>query len=141
MKMNFYLQQGYGMLSLNEEFAKNNNNIGVILSPRSCARERMERHVNDLKKLNANLLFDPQFFNPRTTRENILSYPYWNNIDYETIDFSQIGAEVLCEKVIDYQVNVLFLDKVILPGSYTNIASEEWLQLQQQKLHINQNKS
>ncbi|WP_336825140.1 hypothetical protein [Sporosarcina sp. USHLN248] len=52
--MAFFLQQGYGMKQLNEEFANKFSNLGVILSPRSLQRntgiENLEEHSKKLKK-------------------------------------------------------------------------------------------
>ncbi|MFK9119561.1 hypothetical protein ACJEBK_22165 [Peribacillus frigoritolerans] len=135
MECTYYLQQGHGMLSLNLEFVGNFNDTGVILSPRSCERSRMEKHVIDLKNKNAKILFDPQFYNPRTTRENILSYPYWGDIDFQTINFATIGAEELCERVINYQTNTLSANEVILPGRYANTITESWLETQHKTAH------
>ncbi|MDE3841127.1 hypothetical protein C0966_17880 (plasmid) [Bacillus methanolicus] len=118
------------MLSLNKEFVDSNPNTGVILSPRNCKREQLERHASELKKKNASLLFDPQFYQPRTERENILNYPYWDNLSFSTVGFASNGAKKLCEGVIRYQVEVLGVSKVILPGRYTNALTEEWLESQ-----------
>ncbi len=76
------------------------------------------------------MLFDPQFYQPRTERENILAYPYWEDMNFATADFATTGAVKLCEGVIRYQVDVLQVNAVILPGRYTNALTEEWLDLQ-----------
>jgi hypothetical protein len=127
---NFYLQQGHGMLSLNKEFVESNPNTGVILSPRNCTKEQIERHASELHERNAAVLFDPQFYQPRTERENILNYPYWNDLNFETVDFATRGAFELCKGVITYQVEQLNVSEVILPGRFSNVVSEEWLETQ-----------
>jgi len=127
--MQFFLQQGHGMLALNREFVAAHPEVGVIMSPRSCTREQIERHAAELHRRNTAVLFDPQFYQPRTERENILAYPYWDDMNFATTDFAATGAAKLCEGVIRYQVHTLEVERVILPGRYTNAVTEEWLAL------------
>ncbi|MFB5281824.1 hypothetical protein [Peribacillus sp. Hz7] len=139
----FYLQQGHGMMGLNREFLESNIGTGVILSPRNCTREQIEKHASEIHQKKGKVLFDPQFYEPRTSLEKILDYPYWGGMDFNTVEFSDKGASELCRGVIEFQKNILNVDKVILPGRYTNTASEDWLQMQYtfadsaQKLQVN----
>lgn len=126
----FFLQQGHGMLSMNKEFVESNPNTGVIMSPRNCTREQIERHANELHERSVEVLFDPQFYQPRTERENILNYPYWNDLNFETVDFSTRGASELCRGVITYQIEKLNVSEIILPGRFSNVVSEDWLDTQ-----------
>jgi hypothetical protein len=119
------------MLALNNEFVKEHQDTGVILSPRNCKRAQIEKHAKELNEKNARVLFDPQFYQPYTERENIINYPYWGEgLDFATIDFAKAGAEQLCDGVLRYQIDTLSVSSVILPGRYTNALSEEWLELQ-----------
>lgn len=127
--MKFYLQQGHGMQQLDIEFVENNPDTGVILSPRNYRPDQIERHANELRERNASVLFDPQFYQPRTERENILNYPYWKGVEFATTDFATNGAEQLCEGVITYQIEVLQVSEVILPGRYSNSVTEDWLNI------------
>ncbi|PRX72993.1 hypothetical protein B0G52_10484 [Cohnella sp. SGD-V74] len=126
----FYLQQGHGMLSMNKEFVENNPTAGVIMSPRNCTREQIERHSSELHERNVAVLFDPQFYQPRTERENILNYPYWNDLNFETVDFATRGATELCRGVVTYQLEQLNVSEIILPGRFSNVVSEDWLDTQ-----------
>src|SRR2546423_10532010 len=127
--MQFYLQQGHGMLALDHEFTAVHPGTGVIMSPRVCTREQIERHAAELHRQDTPVLFDPQFYQPRTGRENILAYPYWEDMSFATADFAATGAPTLCERVVRYQMDVLGVDAIILPGRYTNTVTEEWLTL------------
>ncbi|ABO49325.1 hypothetical protein Dred_0787 [Desulforamulus reducens MI-1] len=118
------------MMGLNKEFIKKYNNMGVILSPRSCTREQVEKHAAEIKNLGGTVLFDPQFYEPRTSHEKLLGYPYWEEISFETSEFTISDQKELCKKVIDYQVNILKVKEVILPGRYSNVLSESWLEMQ-----------
>lgn len=125
--MRFLLQQGSRMLNLIEEFIDNHDKSGVILSPRACERDTMERYVERFRKNNAIILFDPQFYDPRTDIDKILSFPYWERYDFQTNTFNLID---FCHKVIEYQINHLNVNSVIIPGRYTNTVSDSWLEMQ-----------
>lgn len=134
--MSFYLQQGYGMTKINEEFAKNfKSDLGVILAPRalqvSTDISRLESHSKQLKKNGVKILFDPQFYVPSTNLEKIIKFPYFRNLTFETIEFNNKHAIKFCDEVIDYQVNKMFVDDIILPNRYTNAVTSEWLEMQE----------
>ena len=124
----FLLQQGWGMLSSISEFLNSHNNSGVVLSPRICEREQLERYLPVYTSIpNSELFFDPHFYEPRTDLERILSYPYFENFDFETRSFN---TTEFCNQVIDYQTKDLNLKNIILPGRYTNSLSDSWLVMQ-----------
>ena len=126
--MKFYLQQGHNMMPLDREFVEKNPGTGVILSPRNYTRVQIERHAIELHDRGADVLFDPQFYQPRTERENILNYPYWDGLEFSTHDFATTGAARLCEGVIEYQIKTLDVSTILLPGRYTNVVSDSWLE-------------
>lgn len=133
----FLLQQGWGMLTLISEFLNSHNNSGVILSPRVCESEQLERYFPNYSQIpDSDIFFDPHFYEPRTDLNRILSYPYFNNFDFQTGIFNQ---NEFCNQVIEYQTNVLNLSKIILPGRYTNSISENWLNMQRTFSEIGNN--
>ena len=124
----FILQQGHGMFSSMDEFFTDHNNSGVILSPRAAEREQLERYLPSIKRHPGTLvLFDPNFYEPRTDHNKILTYPYFENFNFQTATFNNND---LCRGVIDYQINVLELEKIILPGRYCNSLNESWQGMQ-----------
>jgi len=125
--MRFLLQQGARMLNLIGEFIGNHDKSGVILSPRICRREQMEKHIDRFRKNDAIILFDPQFYEPRTDLPNILSFPYWGGYDFQTNTFNPVD---FCQRVIEYQIEHLNVHTVIIPGRYTNSISDSWLKMQ-----------
>lgn len=133
--MKFYLQQGSGMLQFNEEYAQEEPDVGFILSPRALNKNteigRIKKHANALKNKGAEVLFDPQFYEPRTNMSKILRFPYFNedSEDYMTQDFLGTGAKTFAEKAIIYQERELGVSSYIIPGIYTNSLSEDWLEL------------
>ncbi|MDR3625288.1 MAG: hypothetical protein P4L45_00560 [Ignavibacteriaceae bacterium] len=124
----FLLQQGWGMLTFINNFLSNHSNSGIILSPRICERSQLERYYPNISEIpNSEIFFDPHFYEPRTDLPRILSYPYFNNFNFQTTTFNHSD---FCNQVIEYQANVLNLHNIILPGRYTNSLSESWLDMQ-----------
>lgn len=129
--MSILLQQGYGMMKMNLELSKEINDLGVILSPRALQKntdiESLEKHAEKLKQNNVKILFDPQFYVPRTNLEKILKFPYFKGINnYETMIFKANEAKTFIENVVSYQINKLCVDEVIIPNIYTNSINEDW---------------
>lgn len=122
----FYIQQGWGMLSMIGEFLETHHNSGVILSPRVCERAQLENYVSTWRERDFELIFDPQFFEPRTGLERILSYPFWgDSFETSTFDSAEFGRAV-----INYQSESLELETIILPGRFTNSLTDSWLEMQ-----------
>jgi hypothetical protein len=128
--MLFLLQQGHGMLDLDKDFITDHPQSGVILSPRICSQEQVERHAGEVLDLGGELLFDPQFYEPRTNLDRLLTFPYWDGLDFDSADFIINSAGRFCERVINYQVENLNVTKVIIPGRFTNSADTAWRELQ-----------
>ncbi|MFA4907580.1 MAG: hypothetical protein WC602_04895 [archaeon] len=130
----FLLQQGWGMIDMIRVFLQRHPSTGVILSPRICEREQMEYYVPSYSDISGTkLLFDPHFYEPHTHLKRILSYPYYQDYNFQTQTFD---TRRFCENVISYQTNILGLDSIILPGRYVNSLTEPWLQMQHDFAHI-----
>ena len=128
--MGFLLQQGYGMMGINEELASNIQDLGVILSPRALQVnsdiKRLEEHAKSLQKKNVRVLFDPQFYVPRTNMDKITKFPYFEGLEYSTTEFSSQFAKRFSRNVINYQINNLGVDEIIIPNIYTNSITSDW---------------
>ncbi len=127
--MEFLLQQGWGMFGLDLEFIRANFASSVILSPRVYTREQIERHAQEIRSLDAGVLFDPQFYDPHTSREKLLSFPYWDGLEFDTNTFDDERISTFCERVLQYQRDTLNVSEALLPGRYTNTVTEEWLSM------------
>jgi hypothetical protein len=73
---------------------------------------------------------------PRTDLKRVLSYPFFDNYNFETKNFD---VEQFCQSVIEYQANEIDLTNIILPGSYTNSLTEDWLSMHYQFSQIGSN--
>jgi len=131
--MKFYLQQGYGMMSLNEDYAKSGRDYGFILSPRSLDKrqtiDRISEHAKVLRKRGSEVLFDPQFYQPRTNLDKIRQFPYFDDSAFLTQEFAGDGAKKLSSSAIKYQEVDLEVSSYIIPGIFTNTISEDWLEI------------
>ncbi len=128
--MRFFLQMGYGMMGMNRELLLQfgaGTDSGVIVWPRTLDREQVERHAREIRDVGASLLFDPCFYVPNTGRSRILDYPYWENISFNTSDFTGQAGRDFCRRVIEYQVSILNVTEILLPGRYANVRNEDWL--------------
>ncbi|MTB35393.1 hypothetical protein [Streptococcus uberis] len=136
--MRMLLQQGYGMMSLNLEFVNKYDDIGFILSPRALQSgqepKRLKEHANQIKKQGGKILFDPQFYQPRTNLDKILTFPYFNGLNYETATFTGDSAKIFSQNVVKFQKDILEVDEFIIPGIYTNNFSESWINQQEDLL-------
>lgn len=123
----FLLQQGWGMLTQIKEFLRSHPDSGVIMSPRICDKDQMERHMPEIKDLaGQSVFFDPHFYEPRTDLERILTYPYFEDLEFDTNSFDH---REFCARVLSYQKDILGLSGIILPGRYTNSLTEAWLRM------------
>ncbi len=130
--MRFLLQMGHGMMNMNLELLGNfgdGEDSGVIAWARTLTPEQAERHSEEVRQMGGSILFDSCFYMPHTSREKILSFPYWRGIDFGTADFAGGAGADFCRNVIDYQVNTLHVTKVLLPGRYADVRNEEWLEM------------
>ena len=128
--MRFFLQMGHGMMGMNRALLQQyaaGRDAGVILWPRTLEQEQVERHAREIHAIGASVLFDTCFYVPNTERARILNFPYWNDVTFETGAFTGATGAEFCRRVIDYQVNILNVTDVLLPGRYTNVRNEEWL--------------
>lgn len=126
--MDFFLQQGWGMMELDKEFLKKDLASGVILTPRVHKPEQVERHSKEIRKLGGELLFDPQFYLPRTRREKLLTHSYWDDLNFDTSTFDEGNASKFCEDCVKHQRS-LNVSKVLLPGRYSNSVDDSWLEM------------
>lgn len=137
--MRMILQQGYGMMALNKEFSGKYNNIEVVLSPRALQSgqqpQRLKEHANEIKKNGGKILFDPQFYQPRTNLDKILNFPYFEQLDYKTTSFTGEEAKQFSKNVINFQKNTLGVDEYIIPGTFSNSFSEDWIQQQEDLMY------
>ena len=130
--MRFFMQMGHGMMAMNRELLGNfasGTDSGVIIWPRTLEPDQIVRHSQEVRDLGASLLYDSCFYLPYTNRPKILSPPYWDGVDFSTTDFTGQQGIDFCLRVIDYQIETLHVTELLLPGRYTNVRNDDWLQM------------
>lgn len=85
--MDLYLQLGHGMMGYCKELITKWGEGTVILSPRDLNEKQTLKFSTDLKKINGNTLFDPQYYNPRADHHKLTQWSHWLN-DFDTSLFS-----------------------------------------------------
>lgn len=124
--MRLLLQQGWGMMGLDNELLEARIGAGVILSPRVCNPEQAEKHAAEVHARDGVVLFDPQFYVPRTEHARILEFPYWDGLQFDTNTFGEAQASDYCRRVIQFSRESLQVNEMILPGTYTNAVDDRW---------------
>ena len=123
------------MMSLNKEFAEKFDDLNVIMGPRAMNKgtdvERLERHARTLKEKGVSVLFDPQFYVPDSKLKKIKKYPYFNYKEYNPKDFNNNYAEDFLKSTIDYQLDKLDVNKLILPNIFINSITDDWYRMQE----------
>lgn len=132
--MSIFIQQGYGMMQMNNDLANDISNMGVILSPRALNKnqsiDRLKQHAEELRNKGVKILFDPQFYVPRTNLDKLLKFPYFNDVgDYSTVYFKSQDSKKFITNVIKYQTDVINVDEIIIPNIYTNSLNTSWYDL------------
>jgi len=120
------------MMAMNRELLgdfADGTDSGVIIWPRTLERHQLERHAQEIRDVGACLLYDSCFYVPYTTRSKILNLPYWNGVDFNTTDFTGRDGTDFCRRVIEYQIDTLQVTEVLIPGRYTNVRNDDWLQM------------
>ena len=122
----FLIQFGYNGQTLVERALDGNHTDGVILSPTDYEYENnkdLARKVNHEGEI---VLFDPQFYIPRTQRPAADSYPYFEEKggdNFETVVVSERKSrEDLCRQIISVQ-DEIGVDAYISPARYLDTFS------------------
>lgn len=109
---------------------------GGILSPADYTKRQNQEIADEVKSLDGYVLFDPQFYIPRTDRQDLNTYPYFEargGDDFSTGMFSRRAErEALCQDVLAIQDD-FNVDAYISPARYlrnfTSTELDRWLDL------------
>ncbi|MEG4108987.1 hypothetical protein [Microcoleus sp. S13_C5] len=141
--MELYLQLGYGMMGHCKYLIEQWGGGTVILSPRDLEPNQLSKFAKEIKNLKGEVLLDPQVYLPRATHPRLQSHNYWDR-EYQTQDFwSGAGLNEQLKKLLELN-RELDCAAWILPGHYTSVVNEMWLECQRstieaaQKLQNNQ---
>lgn len=125
--MELYLQFGYGMMDhcrvLIEQWGKGT----VILSPRDLSDKQLDKLSKDVRRLNGEVLLDPQFYLPHSDHTRLQGHAYFPN-NYQTNFFWTSGKQLadLLTILADLNKNLGTRD-FILPGLFADTVDDDWL--------------
>ncbi len=113
----FYLQMGHNSHTIARDFCETRDCAGVILSPSDGTPSNLEEWAAEASGHGRKVLFDPQFYLPRTQREKLQKHPYFEAIGgsgFDTQTF-QDNLESFVHDTVAYQAS-LSVDAMIAPS-------------------------
>lgn len=102
----FYVQIGWNGRILAENAVEANYADGAILSPADYTPEQNKAIATTISDNGGSVLFDPQFYYPRTTRSLLFEYDYFKDYageDFTTQTFIDEDSEEFCKSVMELQ--------------------------------------
>jgi len=134
--MEFYLQFGYGMMSLTRDMIERWGEVNVILSPRDLKSDQITRFPNEIKDGLNDCLIDPQFYLPRADHHRLINHDYWPN-DYTTnLLYNGIEENLKELKKLNDQANTT---KYILPSILCTQVDDVWIKNINQIIDLSKN--
>lgn len=129
LKVELYLQFGYGMMEHCRFLIRQWGQGTVILSPRDLSAEQLQRLGRDVNALGGSVLIDPQVYSPLdTNHDRLIAQSFWPESGG-----CPSGAEL--HKCIE-QLIILNLEagakKLILPGLVAKKIDDDWLAFQRE---------
>jgi len=130
----FLVQIGHNGHKLTTENVEKGNADGGILSPADYKQEKNISISDSIRSSGGIVLFDPQFYIPRTDRPDMATYGYFEEYGGDDFDTSGVGSQFrdLCEQIIDVQ-DTLQVDAYIAPARFLDTFSDqkisEWVEL------------
>lgn len=132
----FLIQFGYNGQTIVDRALENDHTDGVILSPTDYEKSKNEDLAHRVNQSGRTVLFDPQYYIPRTDRDAAQSYPYFESKggdEFETV-VVQRGPqrEELCREIIQVQ-DEMEVDAYISPARHIDALVDrkiqEWVDL------------
>lgn len=127
----YLVQIGHNGHKLTTDNLENGFGDGGILSPADYEREKNKQIAETIKDEEGTVLYDPQFYIPRTDRPGLDTYEYFT--EYGGDDFDTVGVsseyETLSRQIIELQ-DYLDVDAYIAPArfldTFSDVKVSEW---------------
>lgn len=129
LKVELYLQFGYGMMEHCRFLVRQWGRGTVILSPRDLSSEQLQRLGKEIKDLGGSVLLDPQVYSPEdTNHDRLIAQTFWPGSGV-----FPTGAELhrCIEELIDINRRI-GAKKLILPGLLAKRIDDDWLEFQRE---------
>lgn len=124
--MELYLQIGHGMMAHCLELNNKWNGATCILSPKNMSYDQMIKFSNDINNNNGNILLDPQFYVPRSSRELLNEHSFWPSSYTTDVFFNGQGISNMLSALINDYNNPLNTSAFILPSLYLSDINDDW---------------
>lgn len=122
----FLVQIGHNGHKLTTENLRKGYGDGGILSPADYKKQKNKEISQTIQNEDGTVLFDPQFYIPRTERPDLETYDYFDEYGGDDFDTSGVSSEYedLCREVISIQDH-LEVDAYISPARFLDTFSEK----------------
>lgn len=131
----FLIQIGHNGHKLAADLMSEGHADGAILSPADYELDDNEDISASIRAEGGTVLFDPQFYIPRTERPGLSTYPYFRDYggdDFETSSVLNDDIEELIQSILTVQDN-LQVDAYISPARYLDVFSDpkvdQWVEV------------
>lgn len=127
----FLVQVGHNGHKLTESILEKGHADGAILSPADFKKGKNEEMAEIFSDEDGTVLFDPQYYIPRTDRPGLDTYPYFRQFGGDDFDTDGVKSKSsdLIEQVIDVQDD-MEVDAYIAPSRFLDTFSsaklDEW---------------
>jgi len=117
---------GHGMKGHAIELIKKWQEGTVILSPKNMTLEQMKKTANELKQINGNVLFDPQFYMPRVSQERLQQHSYWPDNYSTNTFFNGSGIKDMVETLLNEYIYPIHASGFIIPSLFLKDINNDW---------------
>lgn len=125
--MELYLQFGYGMMDHCRVLIEQWGGGTVILSPRDLNDGQLDKLSKNIRRLNGEVLLDPQFYLPHSDHTRLQAHAYFPS-NYQ-INFFWTSGQQLSDLLtaLNELNNSLHTKYFILPGLFADSVDDDWL--------------
>jgi len=121
--MQLYIQMGHQMQGICRDLSILWGGSTTILSPLNIEESKLQSFSQSLRKINGNVLLDPQLYSPRKHHKKLQEYSYWPQSGITSIEHGDYGEVLLSLCALNEKVKS---DAFILPSQTTNRIDGLW---------------
>jgi len=121
--MQLYIQMGHQMQGICRDLSSLWGGSTTILSPLNLEESKLPYFAQSLRKVNGQVLLDPQLFSPRKHHKNLEQYSYWPKSGITNIELGDYGEILRLLNQLNDQVQS---EAFILPSNTTGAISDIW---------------